>query len=308
MILVWDYKTAVTSQGWLLSLKSIYLSSLQYSSIPYQHTTYCTSHVGPHSHGLRYEWKKKKSLLLYAEHTVLVSRLPPCILRLRVHLKNVWSYRVLVDCLQDAARLVGSLSRDKRPIGGALGGRAEHLEGQSEDGGGAPVQIIGHHTLRGPGSAPSRTGRPWILGNSGTADGGGTCRRFDSVASHCHTLELCRASGERGQGRQDEVINRSLKWYVERQRNINSEFTGCKPPLLPPCLMSSPSLKTHLTPLEGWNHWLLEVYREVRRVYRVNTTGMQLHAFKNRTRVCVCVQYDCWWQWPQKDLAGLFLG
>lgn len=60
------------------------------------------------------------------------------------------------------------------------------------------VQTAGHRTRRSPGSELSRTGCPWSRGNSGSAGGGGTCRRSGTVAWRCRTPELQETQGEKG--------------------------------------------------------------------------------------------------------------
>lgn len=94
------------------------------------------------------------------------------------------------------------------------------------------VQTAGHRTPRSPGSELSRTGCLWSRGDSGTAGGGGTCRRSGTVAWRCHTPELQKTQGEKRAGKTGGAINGS-KGISERRRSTG-EFTGHKSPRLVP--------------------------------------------------------------------------
>ena len=165
-------------------------------------------------------------------------------LTLRVQSHHMWSQGLVED-----GRPVRSLSKGKQSLVGEPW-RRERRGGQSADDGTRPVRTIGHRTPRGPGSGLSRTGRPWSRGNNGTADGGGTCRRSDSAASRCRTLELRRQSKE---GRGDRrggggwLIDHSA---IGRRRTSTGRFMGHKLPLLVP---SAPLcvLRARLTRLGG---------------------------------------------------------
>lgn len=163
-----------------------------------------------------------------------------------------------------------SLSKGKQLKAGALRGRAK-AGGLWGDDGGLPVQTAGHHTRRDPGSELSRTGRPWSRGHSGTADGGGTCRRSDSAASRCRTPELQTQSRKGSGDREAWLIDHSV---IGAGGNINRQVHGAQAASILSCLHHSAPLQHSRHVRKGetkdtkqfWNRkgrWITRAHKKV---------------------------------------------
>lgn len=123
-----------------------------------------------------------------------------------------------------------SFSKGKRSTAGSPRG-CELASGRQEGDWRRLVQTAGHHTPRTPGSELSRTGCPWSRGDSGTAGGGGTCRRSGSVASRCRTPGLQKTQGKKGreEDRKGWLIDHA---GIRHWGTSTGKFTGHKPPRL----------------------------------------------------------------------------
>lgn len=173
-----------------------------------------------------------------------------------------------------------SFSKGKRSTAGSPRG-CELASGRREGDWRRLVQTAGRRTPRTPGSELSRTGCPWSRGDSGTAGGGGTCRRSGSVASHCRTPGLQKTQGKNG--REDR------KWWLIDHAGIRhwgtstDKFTGHKPPRL--VLSASICLlKAQQTRQGEWDQRLLQRSKHDWDVHRMDTASEQNERRREKTR------------------------
>lgn len=173
-----------------------------------------------------------------------------------------------------------SFSKGKRSTVGSPQGY-ELASGRREGDWRRLVQTAGCRTPRTPGSELSRTGCLWSQEDSGTAGGGGTCRRSGSVASRCRTPGLQNTQGKKG--REDRK-----RWLIDHARirhwgTSTGKFTGHKPPRL--VLSASICLlKTRQTRQGEWDQGPLQRSEHDQDVHRMDAASEQNEHQREKTR------------------------
>lgn len=148
------------------------------------------------------------------------------------------------------------------------------------------VQTAGHRTPRTPGSEISRTGCPWSRGDSGTAGGGGTCRRSGTEAWRCRTPELRKTQGEKG--REDGggwLMGRRRAKKTDRQfYGFMHNFGGTKGSRK---ILAKQRSKQTVAAMR-WNEWAgnqrLPAHCETRRLRRTTISSCYILLLKNTHR------------------------